>query len=129
MALSNLNIDNSIDFIVPIKLRWQEKNNYVSVIPENKDTFYMTVEKAIQACQAHKNSAVFSNQFNSLLQKLGQWLKIHKDGILYAYVTIRDAGLLFLIVSKSNRYDGFLEDELTDLDVEIAQDKNNFIIF
>jgi len=56
------------------------------------------------------------------LDTLGGWIKARQDKISQAFITTRDAGLLLLIVVKSASYDAGFEAELTELDMEIAND-------
>jgi hypothetical protein len=112
------------NFVTPIQLLYQEKNNFITVIPEDEELFYLTVDKAIQACRAYNYTSAFSNQFQKLLDKLAQWIHVNKNEIESAFLTVRDAGLLFLVVRNSKKYNGQFEDKLTELDIEVAQDKN-----
>lgn len=90
------------------------------VTPKN-DVIYLTVEAAIQACKDQVERADFTRQFDDLLDKLREWIESQKAAIAEAYVTLRDTGLLFLVVSKTKRFNQELEDALTDLDVFVAQ--------
>lgn len=103
-------------------LRYEDRNGSVVVTPEDNDRFMITVEAAIRACQAYHQQAVFQLQFKQTLQKLGEWLRAHQQDVGEAYVTVRDAGLLFLVVRRQAEYDSQFEDDLTDLDMQIAQD-------
>jgi hypothetical protein len=111
------------DFYTPIVLNYEERDNFITVVPENADLFYMTVDKAIEACKAFNFASKFSAQFDKLLNRLAEWLNENKYYYKDAFLTVRDAGLLFLIVLKSKKYDDMFEDILTDLDIEIARDK------
>lgn len=106
----------------PIRLNWEEKNNLVVVVPDNEDRFCVTVEQAVKACRSSLTEAEFRIQFKELLNRLAQWILEHKEKITSAHVTIRDAGLMFLVVRNYVEYDKNFEDELTVLDVEIARD-------
>ena len=112
------------NFVTPIQLHYQEKENYITVIPADEESFYLTVDKAIQACRAYNYTSAFSNQFQKLLERLAKWIHGNKGEIESAFLTVRDAGLLFLVVRNSKKYNGKFEDKLTDLDIEIARDKN-----
>jgi hypothetical protein len=123
--MSAIKSENTVleSYVSPIQLNWQEKNSVVTVIPGDEKLFYITIEKAIEACRAKNESVIFINQFMRLLNKLALWNKNHENDISNAFLTVRDANLLFLIVKKSVKFDSEFEDELTDLDIEIAQDK------
>jgi hypothetical protein len=112
------------NFVSPIQLNYQEKGNIITVIPEDEESFYLTVDKAIQACRAYNHTSAFSSQFQKLLERLALWIRENKREIDSAYLTVRDAGLLFLVMRNSKKYHGKFEDDLTLLDIEIAQDRN-----
>ncbi len=105
-----------------IRLKWQEKDRRVVVEGGDEDRFSMTVEEAIEACKVYDKGkkALFRKQFNMLLGFLGQWCYNRTDKIQKAIFTIRDAGLLFLVVTRIKTCDETFEDELTQLDIKIA---------
>lgn len=107
----------------PIRLRWRDADKKVVVEPENEDRFMLTAEQAANACQQHQRIGDFKDQLRELLGRLAQWLRDHRDEIDKAFVTVRDGALLFLVVRSDVRYDAGFEDELTDLDMSIAQDE------
>jgi len=105
----------------PLMLSYEEKGRQIVVTPEDNDRFVTTVEHAIAACQMQQESEEFAKQFDRLLRRLAGWIVEQQDKIKEAYLTVRDAGLLFLVVRKEKHYDRELTDSLTDLDIEIAQ--------
>lgn len=125
MLATKIKKSNTIfPFVTKVQLNWEENDERVTVLPEDEDQFYITVQHAIQACQAFNYSAKFSKQFDLLLERLARWIRDHNEEICNAFLTIRDAGLLFLINRNSIPYNRDFEDALTDLDIEIAQDSN-----
>lgn len=115
------------DKIKPILLNWDQKDRMVMVEDKDEDRYLLTVEQAIEACGAHnkENRAIFKRQFEDLQAYLGQWASERKGKIRRAFLTIRDAGLLFLLVTQKKTYDENFESELTKLDLEIAN-SNDF---
>jgi hypothetical protein len=106
-----------------LHLRYQERDGTLVVEPEDEDRFTITVEAAIKACRVFLEQArMFQSQFNHLHKRLATWLKQHNENVNRAYLTVRDADLLFLVVRDSRRYDDEFEDALTELDVSIACD-------
>ena len=106
----------------PIFLNWQDNDNNVVVTPEDNDRFVLTVSEAVEACKARGNENKFGLQFNLLMRITAEWLKEHKDKISCSYLTVRDAGLLFLVVRKEISFNSDFEDLLTEFDIKIAQD-------
>ncbi len=106
----------------PIELHCGHKDRNVIVSPADSDRFTFTVEETIRACQLNKKVSEFKPVFNNLLENLGKWIKNHTDKIDNAYITVRDACLLFVVVQKDKPHDRKFEDELTDLDLSVAHD-------
>jgi len=107
--------------LVPIFLRYDELSRQVWIAAKDNDLFSVTVAQAIAACKAADSVEDFKHQFGHLLDKLAIWLGQHRSKIDQAYLTVRDAGLLFIPVRKDVSYDAQLEDALTELDLEVAQ--------
>lgn len=107
----------------PLQLHYRRKNKQVVVTPDDQDRYVLTVEEIIRACQVVERAFAFGQQFECLLEILAGWLLNHRKDIADAVITMRDAGLLFLIIRKEKAYDPAFEDALTNLDVEIAQDE------
>ena len=107
--------------VPPIRLEYKQKGRQVYVEPVDENRFMVSVETAIRACQKLELEEQFTRQFAYLREILAGWLVAHRRKVKHAYLTIADAGLLFLVVTKSAQYDGPLEGELTSLDLDIAQ--------
>ena len=109
-----------------IHLNWSDKDKRVIIHPANHDIDIHTVEEVIEAVHAHgKEERVrVKRQFSDLLGRLGEWASMHAGRIQQAIVTLRDSDLLFLVVMNDVKYDPGFEDELTDLDIKIAQDSD-----
>ena len=109
----------------PLRLDFYEQGRKVLVKPQDHDAFVVSVEEAAAACQiANRNqSYTFGLQFEELLRRLAKWIQLHKAAVRKAYVTVRDAGFLFLVVQKSPALDLKLEEDLTELDLEVAHEE------
>ena len=94
----------------------------VVVSPKDRDKFCMKVDEAVRACKMLSRGYSFVRQIGQLQERLARWLKQHRSQIHSAYLTIRQEGLLFLVVQKEVRCDQELVASLTDLDVEVACD-------
>ena len=110
-----------------VELHW-ENDDMVRVVLPNNAEMVLTIEGAIQACRAYKDQIRFKGQFDQLLQRLGRWVREHRAALHKAFVTTRDRGLLFLAVTKGKEYNGDLESQLTELDLEIANDVDSSLI-
>jgi hypothetical protein len=107
-----------------IELHFENREGRVCIVPPDNNIMAIPVETAIAACQAFKTQIQFKDQFDQLIATLGEWIAQRNDRIADAYLTVRDSGLLFLLVTKSKQYDDELETALTELDLEIAHDSD-----
>lgn len=107
-----------------IRLDYHGEGQKVIVTPQNQDRFMLSVREAAIACQMADDSNSFIQQFKELLENLASWLKRHGSKVERAFVTIRDAGFVFLVVQRNKSYNREFEDLLTELDMSIAQDQN-----
>jgi hypothetical protein len=111
-----------------IELHFENSGGQVRVVPQDYDLMAMPVELAIEACRAFKDQIVFKGQFDALLNRIAVWSKERTDKISRAFVTTRDNGLLFLVVLKDKHYNDSIESDLTELDLEIANDSDYDLI-
>ena len=102
--------------------QWVEECPRCAVETEDEDRFVLTLGAAIEACRAFSHYETFVRQFRELHAQLSAWIQQHDRDIAEGYLTLRDGGLLFLVVQKSAAFNQELEDSLTDLDIKIAQD-------
>jgi hypothetical protein len=114
-----------------IRLKWSEKERRIIVEDKDEDRFSLSVEEAIEACKVYERNkqTLFRKQFRTLLDFLGKWAYERRKKLANVFLTIRDAGLLFLVVTKSKIHDEVFEDELTQLDLDIARNKDFSEIF
>jgi len=102
-----------------IRLKWDDKR-HLYFEAEDRDKFIKTVDEAIAACRAYEYKGKFKGQFNKLISQLRNWAISRQDKVEKAFLTVRDSGLLFLVVRKSIPYDDDFENELIHLDAEVA---------
>lgn len=107
-----------------VELHVDNTEGQVRVVPRDRDVMAMPVELAIEACRAFNQQIRFKDQFDLLLDRIAVWLQPRESIISAAYVTTREAGLLFLVVLKGKRRDDDIEAALTELDLEVANDKD-----
>jgi hypothetical protein len=95
----------------------------VTVTPADQDRFVITIQEAVAACRGGKELLEYRSQFvEGLVPALKDWLASHRKKVRTAYLTIRDGGLLFLVVRKEAACDGEFTDDLTELEADIATD-------
>lgn len=111
-----------------IELHCEDREGSVRVILPDRHIMVMPIEAAVQACGAFKDQIVFRDQFQLLLDRLAEWIQQRPSAVESAYLTVRDSGLLFVVVLKGRSYDPSFEDQLTDLDLQIANDSDYSLI-
>lgn len=105
-----------------VELHCEDRDGRVRVVFPDKHIMVLPTEAAVRACGAFKDQITFQDQFYHLHQRIAEWLKDHKDLVERAYLTVRDNGLLFLVVQNETRYNDVVEEALSDLDLLIAND-------
>lgn len=111
-----------------VELHWENVDGRVKVILPGSDIMVLQMDAAVQACRAFHKQVIFGDQLKMLLQGLAEWIHTRVDMLSDAYLTVRDAGLLFVVVRKNRPYDSDFEDNLTDLDVEVANNPDYNLI-
>jgi hypothetical protein len=111
-----------------IDLHFEDDSGGVRITPPDRDLMVLSVKEAVEACRAFNDQIAFKDQFDQLLDRLGAWIKARQEKISQVFITTRDAGLLLLVVTKFAGYDADFEAELTELDMEIANDADFSLI-
>jgi len=107
----------------PIRLVFSERDAHVVIEPADEDRFVMRVNEAIEACRVYEEfQSLFRQQLDYLKNTLGTWRREHMHAIEKAFLTLQDDRMLFLVVMAEKGYDSTLEDDLTELELRIAQD-------
>lgn len=109
-----------------VELDWYAEDETVIVTPRNQRRFEIQKDRAIRALQQEQDKVgdldQTARQFNLLLERLANWIEARKEKILRGILTLRDGKLLFLVIQETPEYDEDFEDDLSALDVEIAND-------
>lgn len=113
---------------VPIDLHFEDQDGKVRIVAPDRHVMIVPVRIAVEACRAFQDQIVFNDQFNELLNRLASWIVTHKDDVHLAFLTVHDAGLLFLVVQKSKDFSLDFEGALSDLSLEISNDTDLSLI-
>jgi len=105
-----------------VELDWFAENEYVRVTPRDQDRFEVQKDRAIDILRLAKQAEQFDLQFTLLLRRLGEWINERQSKIDQAFLTYQDDNLAFVVVRADVRYDEDFEDELSELDFDIAND-------
>jgi len=102
-----------------------ETNGRVIVTPQDSDRFVVTIQEAVATCQTAGEVLRYRHAFSEVLMpRLTEWLECHRTQVRKAFLTVRDGGLLFLVIRKKAECDPEFTAELAEFDMEVAQDSN-----
>ena len=113
METRSKNRNIHIDWRDTRQVVYKDQDNHIGVT---------TPSAVVEACKDHFQKKQAGEQFGELLDKLGTWVFERSDDIFKSFITVHDNALLFLIVTNSTNYNDKLQDSITDLDIEIAND-------
>ena len=102
-----------------VEIDWYAEEDRVEVTPRDQQRFELQKDRVIDLLQLANHG---EKQLLLLLQLLGRWIDRNSAKIANAYLTLRDNTLLFLIISNAPACDDEFEDELSDLDLALAND-------
>jgi hypothetical protein len=105
----------------PVRLSF--KDGEVMVTPQDQDIFFISAEKATEACRAairqDQRVAKFKEQ---IVVPLSEWCKRHHEKVLACYLLIPDSSVIpVYMVGTSERYDFELTKELSQLASEFDE--------
>jgi hypothetical protein len=103
----------------PIRLDFQSVQR-VLVTDDNGDRWMTTVREAAQACRSALDQRDWREQFEAFLGHIYEWSKKHAETVAAAYVGISSEGLTGVIITKGQEYRLDFDDEITGLDLELA---------
>lgn len=103
----------------PIRLSYRD--GQVMVTPEDQDIFFISAERATEACQdavrREERVARFKREF---LLPLHQWCVAHADRVSVCYLPLPAGHVQVLIVTNSPRFDFELAEEIAALERSLA---------
>ena len=112
-----------------VVLNISKKGSQVLVVPEDKDKFCMSIEAAIEACHVYEQvQSRFKDQVDRLQEHLAVWLENHTSKLSKVFLTLKQGGFLFIIVTKRSKFDSNLHDCVSDLILDIANDPEFSVI-
>lgn len=104
----------------PVRLSYQD--GQIMVTPEDQDIFFISAEKATEACRdavrADERIAAFKEKF---LLPLHAWCAEHSDRVSACYLPRPAGHIQAFIVTSSTRFDFKLAEEIAQLERELAK--------
>ncbi len=95
----------------------------VQVIRLDGDRFVTTAQEAIDFLSLAGRAVEFQRQLKELLDRLYQWVDERKQRIGSAYIVFGGDGVTLVIVQRAVTFDFPFEEELTDLDIVVANEQ------
>lgn len=95
----------------------------VQVIRLDGDRFVTTAQQAIDFLSLAGSAVAFQEQLKELLDRIYQWVDARKQKISAAYIVLGSDGITLVAVQRSVSFDFRFEEELTDLDIEVANNE------
>jgi len=113
---------NDTETAAAIQVSWADRDGTLVVTPQDQDRYCMRIDEAIELLQLKHQKDRAQSQLSFLLRRLVDWIGQRGDRLRETYLTLRDGQWLFLMVSTEAQYDADFEDDVTDLDIELAAD-------
>ena len=104
----------------PIRLDFQSVQKVI-VSDDHGDRWVTTVREAALACRSVQGFKEWEQEFEAFLGHIHEWAKAHADIVSAAFVGISSEGLTGVILTKGQEYRLDFDDEVTTLDIELAQ--------
>jgi hypothetical protein len=104
----------------PIRLDFRSVQRVLVTDHENGDRWMTKVKEAAQACRSALDQKDWGEQFEAFLAHIHEWAKKHAETVSAAYVGISSEGLTGVIITKGPEYRLDFDDEVTSLDLELA---------
>jgi hypothetical protein len=98
-----------------------DDDGIVTVVPTNQDRFSLSIKQAVRELRLANQIDDFRQQLDLLMKVLGSWLGQRSD-VSDAYLTLRNGKLAFVVIRAESRYNSEFEDDISDLDIDIAED-------
>lgn len=95
----------------PRQVRYQGEDNHIG---------FATMKNAIQALNGYSAAMDIFSQMGELMEILKSWTENHAPKIKKAFFTAGEGQFLFVVVTKNKSYDADFEDQLTELDINVA---------
>lgn len=105
----------------PIRLHFSDQT-IVVVTPDDEDRFTTTAAEAARACRQAQDNFQWRQEFNRFLAHIHGWCLARRESVTKAYVAFSNDGLNLFILTKGDGYRFDLDDMISALDIELAQE-------
>jgi hypothetical protein len=87
--------------------------------PEDNDTFVRTGRQVVEGCRLGISVEVWLDECKAMFERVREWAQARAERVQACYAAPETSGIKFFFVPFSETYDIALDEELTDLDVEL----------
>lgn len=101
----------------------EDEHDDVQVIRLGGDRFVTTAQQAINYLSLAGRAVAFQQQLKELLNRIYQWVDDRKQKIAAAYIVSGGDGITLVVVQRVVSFDFAFEEELTELDIEVANNE------
>ena len=106
----------------PIRLNFEDLDTQIVVTPADNDRFVTTSSEAAQACKMAQDILRWNQEFQAFLRHIHYWCDKHKEKVARAYLSFSSDGLKLFLPTHGSDYRFDFDDEVSDLDLEIAKE-------
>ena len=110
-----------------VKLSWDDTRS-LCYKTEDSHIGVTTVQQAVNRLQFADHLLDLISHLEDVKDSLAKWSFEHRDKIEKAFLTLQDNRFLFLVITKAINFDDNFEDELSDLDIDIAKKKGESLL-
>ncbi len=111
-----------VEKLNPIVIDWFAEEEVIEVTGRDKSRFQVQKDVAIVVLRAEQYRTRAVSQIDLLLERIGRWTNERRKLLRDIFLTVQDSSFLLVLVQKAAQHDERLEDALSELDVEIAND-------
>ena len=106
----------------PIIIDWYAEAETIEITGQNNLRFEVQKDVAIKVLRAVQDRSRAVRQIDLLLERIGRWTSERRPQLRDIFLTVQDSSFLLVLVQNAVRHDDELEEALSELDVEIAND-------
>jgi len=94
----------------------------VMVTPQDRDIFFISAQRATEACRdAVQSDQTFKRFESEVLLPLHEWCESHADSVSACYLPVPSGSIKVFVITSNPRYDFELGEGLAALELNLAQ--------
>ncbi len=121
-AMTTMTTQQPVQKLNPIVIDWFAAEDTIEVTGQDTRRFKVQKDVAIKVLRAVQDKGRAFSQIDLLLERIGRWTSERREKLRDIYLTVQDSSFLLVLVQQAARHDDELEEALSELDVEIAND-------